>query len=225
MAEGTTAIDLALTTEGDPDGSELITYGEGSFVPTTVPEGPLQYIQQHEEIAARKLAPPFWGKPFVAALLAAFIEQIQELEDTLWQILELHTLAGADLPRLKVLGRIVGQPQLGFDTETYRTVIQARARANRSHGTGRDLLDVLGILLGEGHYTLLNIGGAVLYLDALDDIDAAGLAKVTVVLPDVRAAGVGLHFLFSPAIADAFVWGGPWSSTATPKYWGSLRIL
>lgn len=195
MAEGTTALDLALTTEGDPDGSDLITYGQGSFVPSTTPEGPLQYIQQHERIAALKLAPPFWGKPFVAALLSAFIAQIQELEDTLWQMLELRTLPLADLPRLKVLGKIVGQPQLGFDTETYRTVIEARARANRSRGTARDLLDVLNILVGPEQYSISEFGDATLYVLALTPIEVT--TPMRVVLPDTRAAGVGLMFVSS----------------------------
>ncbi|HEY6056239.1 MAG TPA: hypothetical protein VIU86_20075 [Gaiellaceae bacterium] len=204
MAEGTTAIDLALTTEGDADGSDLITFAEGTFVPTTLPEGPLQYIQTHEEIAVRKLAPPFWGKPFVAALLQAFIAQIQELEDTLWQMLELRTLAGADLPRLKVLGKIVGQPQLGFDTETYRIVIEARARANRSRGTARDILDVLNILVGPEEYSIREVGDATLYVLALTPITVT--TPMRVVLPDTRSAGVGLAFV-SSAEAGAGVYG------------------
>src|SRR6186997_1917350 len=98
MAEGTTAIALALTTEGDADGTDLIVFGEGTFEHAAgFPEGPLQYIGQHEEIAARKLAPPFWGKPFVAALLGAFTRELQFLEDTFWEILESRTLENADL--------------------------------------------------------------------------------------------------------------------------------
>ena len=51
MAEGTTAIDTALTTEGDADGSDQIEYlvGEGDYTP----EGFLQYIATHDEIASR----------------------------------------------------------------------------------------------------------------------------------------------------------------------------
>jgi hypothetical protein len=225
MAEGTTAIDLALTTEGDADGTDLITFGEGTFVHAAgPPEGALQYIGTHEEIAARKLAPPFWGKPFVAALLAAFTRELQALEDTFWEILESRTLANADLVRLKVLGKIVGQPRLGFSTENYRTLIAARALANVSQGRASDLLAVLDELLGAGQYVLLAPGNATLYLTVLQPVDAQGIAMVQQILPDTRAAGVGLQFLYSdPATAtDTFLWGDLWGA---PEEWGTVRLL
>ncbi|MEY4548399.1 MAG: hypothetical protein RL685_4594 [Pseudomonadota bacterium] len=196
MAEGTTAIDIALTTEGDADGSELIELGEGRGIFTT-PSGPLQYVPNHEELGILQLAPPFWGKPLVAGLLQAFLREIQELEDTLWEMLELRTIEAADLPRLKVLGKIVGQPRLGFDTETYRLLIEARALANVSRGRASDILRVLNLLLGEADYELHKPGDATLVLVALDPVSGSGLNLVRQILPDVVAAGVGLHFISS----------------------------
>jgi hypothetical protein len=224
VAEGTTAIDLALTTEGDADGSDLITFEEGAFVHLAgFPEGPMQYIGNHEEIAARKLAPPFWGKPFVAALLAAFTRELQLLEDTFWEILESRTLPNADIVRLKVLGKLVGQPRLGFGVENYRTLIAARALANVSQGRASDLLAVLDLLLGPGQYVLLAPGNATLYLTVLQPVDAEGLAMVAQILPDTRAAGVGLQLLYSDeTFADVFVWGDTWGA---PEEWGTVRVL
>lgn len=219
MAEGTTAIDTALTTEGDADGSELIEYRVGTA--DVSPEGVLQYIHDHEETGALELVPPFWGKPVIAAGLLAFLREIQILEDTLWTMLELRTVAGADLPRLKVIGKIVGQPRLGFSTESYRTLIQARAIANVSRGQASDLLAVLDALLGAGDYILLAIGNATLYITALQPVEDEGVAMVTLVLPDAASAGVGLQFFFTDgAFEDAFVWGDEWGS---PEVWGSVR--
>jgi len=240
MAEGSTAIDLALNTEGDADGTDLITYGEGialdgddslsgglgtDLISAAIgaASGPLQYIKTHEEIAARKLAPPYWGKPVVAAMLSSFTREIQRLEDDLWLMLELRTLPLADLPRLKVLGRIVGQPRLNFSTESYRLLIEARALANVSRGRASDLLAVLNVLLGAGDYILLAIGNATLYLTALQPVDSEGIDMAAQILPDTRAAGIGLQLLFSSAtFADVFVWGDEWGS---PEQWGSVRVL
>lgn len=224
MAEGTTAIDLALTTEGDPDGTDLIVFAEGEFEHAGgLPEGPLQYIVDHEQQAAYELAPPFWGKPLVAGVLASVTHELQLLEDNLWDILESRTLDNADLVRLKVLGKIVGQPQFGFDTESYRTLIAARALANVSRGRARDLLDVLDVLLGAGDYVLVAMGNATLYITALQPVDANGLAMVEQILPDATAAGVGLQFLSSTEpFVDVFVWGDAWGS---PEEWGSVRSL
>jgi hypothetical protein len=242
MAEGTTAIDTALSTEGDADGTDLIVFAEGIALDglgsdsppgglgtdaisaaISSASGPLQYIGNHEELAARKLAPPFWGKPFIAALLAAFTREIQRLEDDLWLMLELRTLPFADLPRLKVLGKIVGQPRLNFSTEAYRLLIQARALANVSRGRASDLLAVLELLVGPASYGMIEVGDATLYVTVLDPVDDEGLDMLAQILPDTRAAGVGLQLLFSSAtFADVFVWGDAWGA---PEQWGSVMIL
>lgn len=216
MAEGTTALDLALTTQGDADGTDLIEYLVGSENPSS--SGALVYEKHHDEVASRQLAPPFWGKPNIAALLSSFVREIQVLEDTLWQMLELRTLAGADLPRLKVLGKIVGQPRLGFDTATYRKVIAGRGAANVSKGRGGDILVALNALFGPSQYALTEMGDAIFYVTAFGLVDDQGLAMVTEILPDVRSAGVGLQFLFSESSSIALwgsaIWGeDDWSST------------
>lgn len=226
MAEGTTVIDTALSTEGDADGSELIEYLVGereSYASPLGAFGALQYIQTHDEIAARKLAPPFWGKPFIAALLSSFMREIQRLEDTLWNILDIRTLPNADLPRLKVLGKLVGQPRLNFSTESYRLLIEARALANVSRGRGSDLLAVLELLVGPGNYILLELGDATLYLTVIQPLTTEDVDMLAQVLPDTRAAGVGLQLLFSSTtFADVFVWGDAWGP---PEQWGSVRNL
>lgn len=225
MAEGTTAIDTALTTEGDADGWDLIEFRVGTA--DVSPSGALQYTPNYEEISARELAPPFWGKPFVAALTSAFAREIQTLEDTLWEMLELRTIDGADLARLKVIGKIVGQPRLGFDTEHYRTLIKARALANVSRGRGSDIFGVLDLLLGPGDYAIYTPGNATLYLVALQPVDAVGLSMVEQILPDTRSAGVGLELLssteadagflgFYPAGGSASAGSFLWDSAVTP---------
>jgi len=220
MAEGTTAIDTALETTGDADGTDLIVFDVGTAAPD--PSGALEYIPDHEEIAARKLAPPFWGKPNIAYGLLALIRELQALEDTIWTFLDLRTLPLADLPRLKVLGKIVGQPRHGFGTEDYRTMIEARALANVSRGRASDILAVLEIVFGSGDYTLREMGNAVLYVTALGPVDAQGLAMATEILPDVRAAGVGMQFLFTAELADVALWGEAlWGSAL----WASTRIV
>jgi hypothetical protein len=44
-----------------------------------------------------------------------------------------------------------------------------------------------------------------------------------VILPDTRAAGVGLQLLFSDEdFDDVFVWGDLWG---TPETWGSVEVM
>ncbi len=171
--------------------------------------------------AVRSLAPPFWGKPRIVAILVAILDQIQRIEDDAWDILTLRTIDNADLTRLKVLGKLVGQPRFGFDTEDYRALIKARARANRSQGRALDLVEVAVILIGAANFSVVEGGIATLYVSALTTLTDTDVAKMRLIFPDTRAAGVGLQFLWSD-VADVFVWGDPWG---TPETWGSVEEM
>ncbi len=177
--------------------------------------------ETNHRAAILALAPPFWGKPRIVSILVAALDQVQRIEDDAWDILELRTLENADLVRLKVLGKLVGQPRLGFDTEDYRALIRARARANRSQGRALDLVEVMAILVGEANFSMTEGGNATLYISALTPLSDTDVAKVSVILPDTRAAGVGLQFLWSDD-PDVFIWGDPWPGT---EVWGSVREM
>lgn len=181
----------------------------------------IQY-EQHLAEAIISLAPPWWGKPRIAALLASYIDRLQEVEDAIWEIITIRELPTADLPRLKILGAIIGQPRLLFTTEMYRKVLQARALANVSQGRASDIISVLEVLVGPGEYILTEAGNATLLLTVLIAVDAEQLAALVQVLPDVRAAGVGFQVLFSETPEDTFFWGDLWGS---PEEWGSVRTL
>lgn len=171
-----------------------------------------------------QLAPPFWGMPRIVSILVAVLDQIQRIEDDAWDILELRTLENADLVRLKVLGKLVGQPRLGFDTEDYRALIRARARANRSQGRALDLVEVSVILLGAANFSVTEVGNATLYISALTPLTDTDVAKLRIIFPDTRAAGVGLQLLWSdPAAADdIFRWNDPWSAT---EVWSAAEVM
>lgn len=181
-------------------------------------------IEQHRELALLSLAAPFWGKPRIGSLLVAFIGGVQRLEDDLWAIMTERTLDEADLVRLKVLGKIIGQPRLSFDTELYRTVLRARALANVSRGRASDLLAVLEVLVGTGAYVLTEVGNATLFVSVLTALTAQELLALRLVLADTRAAGVGFQLLISSAAdpEDTFLWGDVF---ATTEEWGGALVL
>jgi hypothetical protein len=182
----------------------------------------LNVVTQHRELAVLKLAGWAWGKPRIAALLCAFIDRIQEIEDDLHAVMLERTLAEGDLVRLKVLGKLIGQPRLGFALEDYRILLQARGLANVSRGRARDIIAVLELIIGPGLYTLTEVGDATLHLTTDIELDANDVAMLRQVVPDVRAAGVGLQLLF-PTDADAGIWGV--STWGSPTEWGSVVTL
>lgn len=169
----------------------------------------LQRVEQHVEAGLIKLVPAFWGKPRVSAVIAALLREIQTTEDAVWDVLEVLHIDTADMPRLVILGKLVGQDRHGFDLENFRTAIKARALANRSDGTGPALGRVLVALLGAGDFAFLWVGAAsiaVAYLNRVTDDEQVRLVQE--VLPFARAHGVQLNFYFQEDVDTVvdFVW-------------------
>lgn len=183
-----------------------------------------EHIEQHAELGVLDLAGPFWGKPRITSLLVAFLDQVQATEDLIHEMLELRTVDAADMARLKVLGKIVGQPRSGLDADDFRTLIKARALANVSRGRASDVFAVLELIVGATptDYELFEVGNATLLLSIYFDLPAEELNMLTQVLPDVRAAGVGFQLLSSDDFASVFIWGDAWDAA---EEWGSVTVL
>lgn len=185
----------------------------------------LERIQRHFGQAIVKLVPPLWGKPVVAALLASYVKRVQELEDDAWEVLEAFDVRTCDATRLAILGRIVGQSNLGWDTETYRAVIKARIAANRSHGREQDLVTVILLATGiSGTIGVEAVGFANLMITLPGAVSDEGLVALRFLLPKTRAAGVGMQLLLSGSEEpdETFVWNDPW---ATDEYWAGAVVL
>lgn len=184
----------------------------------------LERETQHVGKAITSLVPPFFGKPRIAALLAALVRRVQELEDDAWEVLEAFNVNTADAARLAVLGRVVGQPNLGWDLETYRAVVRARIATNRSHGRDGDIANVLRLITqSTAPITLTTLQPATLSVEMGEPVSAEHLLAIVYLLPKARAAGVRLNFvaptegawLFDSsgsALADA----STFDSSATP---------
>jgi hypothetical protein len=123
----------------------------------------LTQITDHARRAIFSLNPEFWGKPRIMSFTWAFASEVQELENAIFSVIQLRMVDNAFDAQLKVLGRLVGQANVGgFDTELYRALIKAKIRTNRSHGSLRDILEAGWATLG-----LVTENTGALVLDAL----------------------------------------------------------
>jgi hypothetical protein len=74
--------------------------------------------------------------------------QFQDLEEATQSILLLMDIDNCPGRNLDLVGRIVGQPRLGNDDDTYRLYLKARIAANKSTGSPEDIYDVFTVMLG-----------------------------------------------------------------------------
>lgn len=94
----------------------------------------------------RKLIPALWGKPRIAAILMSWLNEVQALETAIFATIDARILDNATGAQLRMLGKIVGQANYGWDDVSYRAAIRARVRANLSQGRAIDLWMVANLL-------------------------------------------------------------------------------
>jgi hypothetical protein len=169
---------------------------------------PISHNIEHVLQAQRRLIEEYLPKPRVKALLCIYTDQIQQLEDALWQLQTLRFPNTAEGEQLDVLGVIVGQERQGLDDDDYAAVIMGRIQANRSGGTPPDLYAVAlaaldGALSGAVHLTL-GVAEFVMTFDAPLSFSERIMNNL---LQDARAASFRAVTIFSPVAANAARYG------------------
>lgn len=171
-------------------------------------EETLVRIEDHFYQGLVKFIPPFWGKPRMAAMLQSFLNRVQELEDASWEVLEAFHIDNADDARLDVLGAIVGQPNFGWETETYRAVIRAKVRANRSKGMEDDIIEVAVLAMASNDRVYVqHMAPATCYVWLQGGVDDDHATALQFLLPRTRAAGVQLQLFWTEGgLETGWIW-------------------
>lgn len=135
------------------------------------------------------------GKPNLEALLDnLYSKEVQEIENVIFQLLDITDIDLSVVQQLDNLGIVVGQRRVGLTDALLRIFLKARIGANVSQGSIEDLISIWKLIVSPGVVELFeNFPAEVsLYTDIpLDDalvIDAFNLMK------KVPAAGVQLGF-------------------------------
>lgn len=175
----------------------------------------LTHITDHARRAILNLNWNFIGKPRIASFVWALTSEWQELEDAIQSVIQLRQVDFAELPQLKVLGRIVGQPYASETKEIYRALIKARVRANRSNGTADDLLSVIQLVFDgtPEFWTELNATVCIL-LDGETDAFRA----LNTLLRDAKAAHESLYLYHNEAASGLRFANSNWVSTPATGY-------
>jgi len=108
----------------------------------------LTQITDHTRRAILNLPPPLWGKPRIASCLRAITDEIQELEDAIWNTMRMRLVDNATGVQLRTIGRVVGEPDLGYSDDIYRVMVKSRIRINIGRGTIDDILAIMGYAFG-----------------------------------------------------------------------------
>jgi hypothetical protein len=92
-------------------------------------------IKNQVEEGLGKLMTQWKDKPVVVGLLTSYLENVQQVEDVLFDLLEKRSLETAVGVYLDALGLLVGELRKGKLDDEYRRAVKLRIAINKSDGT------------------------------------------------------------------------------------------
>lgn len=120
-----------------------------------MPYAPVQSTDQSDR-SVTKFLQQFKGKPILEALLRAFVDEIQKIEDAAWEVILYRSIANGFGVVLDMIGDIVGKGRANLSDDDYKVALRAQIRINRSCGTPEDVIAVARLSVPSGftlHYS------------------------------------------------------------------------
>lgn len=149
-------------------------------------------IRLHTPLALSRLIERWKAErnPNLAKLISSYTDEIQELENAIWNAIVERLPDYAEGAQLDVLGRIVGRRRDGLGDAAYRAHIKAQVRINQSFGCAADVIEVIKLVdTVPFHYRDYPVASFVVWFD-----EPPSNASIGRELPDLisqtRAAGV-----------------------------------
>ena len=174
----------------------------------------LDQITDHQQQAEDRLTAKLGDKPNVLAVLDAYVEQVQDLEDDIYQNLNdrmfdpdaslVPPLVPAANAQLDQYGKLVGLARNGLSDDDYRAAIRTQLLANRSSGTIDNLLTVVSRYLAVDVvlFSQLQPAQFQLFYALPGGTSTTQRAQLAVLLPQVAPAGVGWDVVEYPGNLD-----------------------
>ena len=148
-------------------------------------------ITTHVEDAKARLLFQYQGKANIEALISSLSsEQIQDLEDVLFDIstrLNIDTSVGVQLNNI---GVIIGQPRNGQNDATYRLFLKGKAGRNVSEGDIERVLSIWKIITGGSVVQVIEIFPANIELFSDIPVPDALASDAFDLMQDVVGAGI-----------------------------------
>lgn len=163
-------------------------------------------ITDHADLAVDRLLAQYKDDELMVARIRAFGAQAQEIEDALWQILDLSNLDAATGAVLDRFGVLLYQERGAMTDEEYRARLRLRIIQLQSQGTAEELIYIFKTLMRcdvvqmvefyPADFVLLTAIGADPVLDTAEILDAIQKAKPAGV-GNVIAIETGNPFVFA----------------------------
>lgn len=170
-------------------------------------------VTDHATRAAGRLLAQFDESVTHAGLFNAMATQAQEVEDALYELRYMLSIANSEGDGLDKIGELLGAARDGRTDTNYRLRLRAQILINRRSGEIETLISVVKLLIPDWAdpvvVTLTEPSPATMTLEATPAVDLATSAEAYKVLRTAKAGGVRLElFHNTDDDADMFAFAG-----------------
>lgn len=138
-------------------------------------------------------------QPRLQGALAAFLDDIQSIEDVTLEVLAGIWPLTAVGDQLDVIGAIVGQPRGELTDAEYRIMVLGRIFVNRSNGTIPEILELLEILGVDSDVLVVEGAPAEIVVSVAGTTYGSLIGEL---VGDLKAGGVTLRWIWSDEDED-----------------------
>jgi hypothetical protein len=162
-------------------------------------------IESHYQEMLDGLVSMFSDAENLQKLLDIVAQQIQDTEQTIFDLWFECLLSNSNGAQLDQYGRIVGQPRMGLSDADYRKTINVRIQVNRGKGEVTRLISAMTRLLGNTvHYQW--VAPAFYSMSFISAVPISGQWELFIqgIVLDLTPAGVGYELIEAPTGAFQF---------------------
>lgn len=163
----------------------------------------------HVQRGLSRLIQKFKSKPNVVGFLTALLQEVQELDNAIYDASVYRLISNAYGKTLDLWGALLNYPRASLGDDSYRVRLQVQVLLLRASGTGPDLINVFQLLAPAPNavrYWPLYPAGFELFVTGPGIPDGDDFAAI---LQSAKAGGVRGVFRWSPAAdANTFCFAG-----------------
>ena len=118
-------------------------------LPPPSPVEKIQHVDNRGELALERLPSQFAYSPNVQNLINLSAAEMQLAEDTMYDLLQLRTLANATGQQLDDIGLKLNLKRTSSSDASYRTALEVKALSKTSDGTEEDIIELFRLVSGD----------------------------------------------------------------------------
>lgn len=171
---------------------------------------------EHVVEALDRLLEQYRKKTTWTSVITATVDQIQDLEQAIWDLdagRNINTAVGVQLDNL---GTLVGQERLGFDDDFYRVLLFVKIGVNTSEGDPQKIISTFKLLTQADSVHYMNLGGGNIHLATSNRIPENIRQFAYDNMQRVVASGVRIDHISFYDNAEPFAFAG--TNTSYPGF-------